>query len=267
MGLRIAAVQMEAAAGAVERNVERVAQFAVSAATAGADLTVLPEAVITSYDDDVFRGPLPDAQDVAWLAPIQEAVDDTGTVLVLNSAVDRGNKRTLTDFVLIPGRDPWAAYDKQHLYPNEREVFAPGDHGASFVIGDVEIGLSVCYDANFPEHAAAAAADGAVVYANSGAYFPGGARRRDLHYAARALDNGIFVVFSGLVGGANRFIGGSGVFSPLGEKLVEVQEAEGIAVADVDVELLATARQHQLMWRDRLPQLGQRNRFPETQNA
>ncbi|MFT3798803.1 hypothetical protein [Microbacterium sp.] len=35
-----------------------------------------------------------------------------------------------------------------------------------------------CDDGDVPEHAAAAAADGAIVYVNSGAYFAGSAGRR-----------------------------------------------------------------------------------------
>lgn len=256
MTCRIATVQAEARPADVAHNVRRAAEFADRAARAGASVMVFPEAFVTGYDADAFTGPLPTLEDLRWLAPVQKVVDDAGLVAVVNTALDRGDRRTLTDVVLAPHRVPVAAYDKQHLHAPERDVFTAGDGGCSFDVGDTRIALSVCCDANFPEHAASAAASGATVYVNSGAYFPGGERRRDLHYAARALDNGVYVVFSGLVGAPHDFIGGSGVFDPLGRLVARVDEREGIAVVDIDPDIIAATRDEQRMWRDRRDTLG-----------
>lgn len=253
MTLRIAAVQATPVVGDVAANVAAAAAWTRRAA---AGLVVLPEAFATGYDDAVFRGPLPRAGESAWLAPLQEAVEETGSTVVLNTALDRGGSRTLTDVVLAPGREPWAAYDKQHLYPPEREVFTAGDHGTTLLVRGVAVALSVCYDANFPEHAAAAAADGAIVYVSSGAYFPGGEHRRDLHYASRALDNGIYVVFSGLTGGG--FVGGTAAYDPLGRPLGRLGVDEGVVVAEVDPAVVDAARADQRMWADRRRDLGPR---------
>ena len=108
--------------------------------------------------------------------------------------------------VVRPDGHTLAAYDKQHLSGYENDHFTAGDHGASLTVDGWELGLSICYDGCFPEHARAAADDGALGYLNSAAYFPGGEHRRDIYYPARALDNGIFVVFAGLTGscGASR---------------------------------------------------------------
>lgn len=262
MTLKVAAVQAEAEPGAVSANIDRAAELVTEAADAGARLIVFPEAFVTGYDDDVFDGPLPTLEFESWLPPLQRAVDDAEVVVVLNSALDRGDRRTLTDLVLSPFREPWAAYDKQHLYVSEQDRFAAGDDGTSFILDGFEVALSVCYDANFPEHAASAAADGATVYINSGAYFPGGGKRRDLHNAARALDNGMYVVFSGLVGGRSDFIGGSAIFDPLGQRIANVPTREGLATAELDLAMLTAARDQQRMWAERRGSLGGRIRNP-----
>lgn len=249
-------MQAEPVLGAIDANVASAARFTRLAASNGARVVVFPEAFVTGYDDAVFSGPLPTLADLTWLAPIQEAADETGVVVVLNTALDRGARRTLTDFVVVPDQMPVAAYDKQHLYENERRVFSAGTGGSSFTIDEVEVALSVCYDANFPEHAAAASAHGAAVYINSGAYFPGGQHRLDLHYAARALDNGMYVVFSGLIGGAQGFIGGSAIFDPIGHRIAHVPTFDGIAIADIDPVLIAHTRTEQRMWADRRASLG-----------
>ena len=58
---------------------------------------------------------------------------------------------------------------------------------------DWALGLGVCYDGCFPEHARAASDAGALAYVCPSAYLVGSEHRRDLYYAARALDNGIYV--------------------------------------------------------------------------
>ena len=255
--VRIATVQAESVPGALNRNVARAAHFVSASADAGADVVLFPEAFLTGYDEDVFTRALPRIDDQEWLHPLQGAVDTTGVVAVVNIAVqaDDGH-RTLTDFLFLPGRTAHPVYAKQHLHAPERAIFTPGTGGFSFRVGDIELALSVCYDANFPEHAAAAAAAGATVYLNSGAYFPGGERRRDLHLAARALDNGIYVVFSGLVGAPSDFIGGSAIFDPLGRRVAHVVEREGLAIADIDTAVVHEVRRDQRMWVDRRDDLG-----------
>lgn len=260
MTLRVAAVQAEAVPAAVESNIAKAAQLTESAASEGAELVVFPEAFATGYDEDAFASSTPTLTDLSWLSTLQNAVDSSGVVVVLNTALDHGDRKTLTDLVLAPHRAPWVAYDKQHLHLPERTTFTPGDGGASFTLSGFEVALSVCYDANFPEHAAAAAADGATVYLNSGAYFPGGAHRRDLHYASRALDNGMYVVLSALVGSPSDFIGGSAIFDPLGRRIAHVPTTEGLAITDLDLDLVATVREDQRMWLDRRHSFGTRAR-------
>lgn len=256
MTVRIASVQAEAVPGAVEHNVARAARFVADSSAAAADVVLFPEAFLTGYDKTVFAGVLPRLEHRTWLQPLQTAVDETGVTAVVNTALQVGEHRTLTDLLIVPGQRPYPAYAKQHLHAPEREIFAPGTRGYSFEIGGLHLALSVCYDANFPEHAAAAATAGATVYLNSGAYFPGGERRRDLHLAARALDNGIYVVYSGLVGTPSDFIGGSAVFDPLGRRIAVVTEREGLAIAEMDPALVDEARRDQRMWSDRRADLG-----------
>ncbi|MEE3917811.1 carbon-nitrogen hydrolase family protein [Micromonospora sp. BRA006-A] len=85
--------------------------------------------------------------------------------------------------------------------------------GATLEVDTWRLGLGVCYDGCFPEHARAAARDGAHGYLCPSGYLAGSAHRRDLYYAARALDNTMYVVFANAVGGADpwRFNGGGGV--------------------------------------------------------
>lgn len=260
----VAAGQAAAAAGDLRANVATATRLTALAGSQGVEVLVLPEAFLTGYDDAVFAGPLPTPDDLdgPLLDPLREATAASGTTVVASTALDRGDRRTLASVVVRPGGDTGAPYDKQFLDGAEKDHFTPGDHGASIEVAGHELGLSICYDGCFPEHARAAAADGAIGYLCSMAYFPGGAHRRDLYYAARALENGFYVVVAGLTGrcGSSSFIGGSAVYDPEGRPLARLGEEEGLAVADLEPTLVTATRARHTMHHDHRGSLGPRTR-------
>lgn len=260
--LRVAAGQAVAVAGDLSANVATAARLTGLAGSQGARLLALPEAFLTGYALEVFAGDLPTEADLAGplLDPLREAAAATGTTVVVSTALQRDHGKTLSSVVVRPDGRTTAPYDKQFLDGPERDHFVPGDHGASVTVDGVQLGLSICYDGCFPEHARAAAADGALGYVASAAYFPGGAHRRDLYYAARALDNGFYVVFAGLTGpcGSAAFIGGSAVYDPEGRPLARLGEEEGLAVADLDPALVEATRARHTMHHDHRADLGPR---------
>jgi predicted amidohydrolase len=260
--LLVAAGQAASVSGDLAANVTTAARLAALAATQGVRLLVLPEAFLTGYDVPAFDGWLPDADDLGtWLDPLREAAA-AGVTVVAGTSLRRGGARRLSQIVVRPDGTATAPYDKQHLDGVEKELFTTGDHGASITVEGVELGLSICYDGCFPEHAQAAARDGAVGYLSSSAYFPGGAHRRDLYYAARAVENGMYVVFSGLTGrcGDYTFIGGSAVYDPEGRPLARLGEEEGLAIAELDTDVVAQTRAAHPMVHDHRTSLGPRVR-------
>ncbi|WP_028643061.1 carbon-nitrogen hydrolase family protein [Nocardioides sp. URHA0020] len=258
--LRVAAGQAVALSGDLDANVATAARLTVLSADRGVRLLVLPEAFLTGYDAAAFDAALPDAADLGgWLDPLRLAAE-RGVTVVVGTALRRGEVRRLSQVVVRPDGTVTAPYDKQHLDGLEKQVFTTGDHGTSITVDDVQLGLSICYDGCFPEHAQAAATDGAVGYLSSAAYFPGGAHRRDLYYAARAVENGMYVVLAGLTGscGAYEFIGGSAVYDPEGRPLARLGEEEGLAVAEIDTEVVAATRAVHTMLADHRTTLGER---------
>ncbi len=261
--MRVAAGQAASVGGDLAANVRTAARLTRLAATQDVGVLVLPEAFLTGYDIAAFDGPLPDADglDAAWLDPLR-AEAAAGVTVVVGTALRRGPERRLSQVVVRPDGTTAAPYDKQHLDGMERPFFTVGDHGTSLEVDGLELGLSICYDGCFPEHAQAAARDGAVGYLSSAAYFPGGAHRRDLYYAARAVENGMYVVLSGLTGrcGDFEFIGGSAVYDPEGRPLARLAEEEGLAIADLDPDLVAQTRATHTMISDHRGNLGPRVR-------
>ena len=253
--VRVAAGQAVAVSGDVAANIATAVRLVGLAASQGVRLLVLPEAFVTGYDDAAFAGPVPSADDLdgAWLAPLREAAAAAGMVVVVSTPLQRGEERRLA--MLVVGADGAVAapYDKQHVDSDELAWFTDGTHGASITVDGLVLGLSICYDSSFPEHARDAADGGAVGYLNSAAFFPGSAHRRDTALAARALDNGMYVVLAAATGtcGEHRFIGGSAVYDPEGRPLARLGEEEGLAIADLDPAEVEQTRAVRTMHADR----------------
>ncbi len=262
MPLRVAAAQAASVAGDLAANVATAGRLVSEAAEQGAALVVLPEAFLTGYDPAVFAGPLPVDGRWDWLDPLRDKAIETQLGVVAGIVLQRDGRRTLSS--LVVGRDGTieVPYDKQHLVGAEREHLSPGDHGASLVVDAVELGLAVCYDGCFPEHARAASDAGAIGYLCGAAYLRGSEHRRDLYYAARALDNGCYVVLAGLTGrcGSQEFSGGSAIYDPEGRPLARLGEQAGVVVADLDPAVVASTRAAHSMGHDRLASLGPRTR-------
>lgn len=265
MTIRLAAAQAEAVAGDLATNVVTAARLVGRAAAERADVVVLPEAFLTGYGAAAFAGPLPTPEELAGalLDPVRAAVRAGGLHALIGTPVARGDEATLSLVLVAPDGSVAVPYDKQHLDGEEKQRFAVGGHGASLRVRGIELGLSICYDGCFPEHAAAAARDGALGYLASAAYFAGSEHRRDLYYAARAVENGMYVVFAGLTGtcGEEEFSGGSAIYDPEGRVLARLGSEEGVVVADLDPAQVERTRRRHTMGEDHRASLGERRRI------
>ncbi|GAB3090787.1 carbon-nitrogen hydrolase family protein [Micromonospora schwarzwaldensis] len=265
--LTVAAVQAQPVPGDVAGNARAAARLVGRAA--GARVVVLPELFLPAYHPPTL-GADPDGTDVAAdpdgrvddarLDPLRAAARDGGNAVVIGAAVRHPDRRrTISSLVVDPTGTVTAAYDKQQLWSGERELFDAGRRGATLVVDQWRFGLGICYDGCFPEHGRAAAGDGAHGYLCPSGYLAGSAHRRDLYYAARALDNTMFVVFANAVGGAApwRFNGGAAVYDPEGRPLARgADTGEDVLVATLDPAVLAETRAAHTMLLDRLPDAG-----------
>jgi predicted amidohydrolase len=230
----VAIVQMTPRPGEVDVNLARVERFLAESSGAGAGLVCLPELCLSGYllDRDTYTP--------ALLGEAQRAVTQLrqwaqqAQVSVILGCPRLEGDRLLNSVLLLGAHGEILVYDKIHLDRRERSVFAAGD---ALVVHDDGVGIACCYDIAFPELGRALALNGALALMFPMAW----ETRRDFVVrrvrAARAVENIAYVVCANQVGqsGPYRFAGGSCIIDPLGNVVCALGDAEGWAVAELDL--------------------------------
>ncbi|MEU5028317.1 carbon-nitrogen hydrolase family protein [Streptomyces milbemycinicus] len=256
--LRVAAAQACPSPGDVVANAATAGAMVREAAEAGARVVVFPEKFLTGYEPELIRG---DPERCAVqaggderLGPLLTACRDTGTVAIVGAAVHDAGELYVSALV-IDSDGGWAArYDKQILFRSERDIYRPGRAGCTVEVDGWRLGLGICYDSGFPEHARAAALDGCHAYLVGALFSVGnGYHESRMWFPARAFDNTMYTLLANHVGttGGWDTCGASAVWDPTGRLVAEAGPTEAeLVVADLDPEHLRRAREAHTMLAD-----------------
>jgi predicted amidohydrolase len=262
--LAVAVGQAEAIPGDVPANILTAAHLVGQGVRLGARLVVLPELFLPAYhpqalrDDPAGTDLVADDQalvDDERLDPLRDAARAGATVVVGAAVRHPDGRRTCSLLIVDRSGLARAGYAKQHLWgPDENALFSPGDRGATLLVDGWRLALGVCYDGCFPEHGRAGAGHGVHGYLYPSGFLVGSEHRRDIYYAARALDNTSYVAFANSAGGTEplRFNGGAAIYDPQGRTLVRADdEASAVVHAVFDPDELARTRANHTMLIDR----------------
>ncbi len=244
--MKVAALQLEAAVGRPEENLERVERLIKKAALAGCDLVVLPEMTYTGYVmEEVERSA------GRWdelFVPGLRAIADECDLNVVCGVSERLEDRIYNAVVVIDREGQIAGhYRKVHLFSpaGEDRACAPGEGLVAVELDDVRWGVAVCYDIRFPELVRRLVFDGVKGLLVPSAFpFPRLDHWRVL-LRARAMENQCIVVAANRVGtdGALTFCGASQIIDPYGTVVSGAGEiGEAVAVADLDIEQVDAVR-------------------------
>jgi len=248
--MRAAAVQFNASED-TPRNLRTADRLVREAADRGATLVLLPEKFncIGTAEVMLAHAELLDGPTITWARGIAR---DLGIELVAGSITERiaGRQRAHNTSVLIGGDgEIRAAYRKIHLFDVEvgglayRES-ATEDPGNEVVVADLAdgtcVGLTICYDLRFPELFRLLALRGARVLTVPAAFTLATTRDHwEVLLRARAIEDQCFVVASNQIGsyGPGRETGGrSMIIDPWGVVLATAGDADGVIVADLDLD-------------------------------
>ena len=248
--MKIAVAQIACSLGNPDVNLSKVHDFSRRAKEAGAELIVFPEMTDTGYSMPVIQkhashwksGFVPGLQEIA----------SNFSIAIVSGVSERAGSSIYNSQILIDAKGHIVAkYRKTHLYAvapvEEQACFDPGDVFASFALGDLRFGFSICYDLRFPEMFRKLVTEQNVgVFLISSAWpFP-----RVEHWCvlaqARAIENQSYVIASNRVGKDDDlwFCGSSAIIDPRGVVIAAASaDREELIQAGVSQELVDSVRQ------------------------
>lgn len=239
--LTIAAAQSISIAGDLAANITWHQHFIRAAAEQGVQLLVFPELSLTGYERGL-AAELAIAPDDAVLQPLRDIAREVGVTVVVGMPIRLSENSPVLIGALVLGIDgSLAVYSKQHLHSGEEVAFAPGTGGSTLTIGSDTVALAVCADFSQASHAAAAALQGADLYA-------AGVLITENGYAPdTALLQGYAVTHSMAVLMANHG-GATGGWESAGRSAVWASDGSLIAAAPGSGHLLVVARRNAGVW-------------------
>lgn len=148
-----------------------------------------------------------------------------------------------------------AIYDKIHMFDanvadgqtyEESAHFQAGDQPVLAVAGDLNIGMSICYDLRFPHLYRQLARDGAHVLMIPAAFTQNSGKAHwHVLLRARAIETGCYVLAPGQMGthaDGRVTYGHSLIVAPWGEIIAEAYDGEDVIIADIDKDRIESAR-------------------------
>jgi len=244
--LRAAVVQLNSTNDKA-RNLETAERLVRAAAADGAELVALPEKWnLLAAGEELLAGAEP--LDGPTLSAARGWAGELGIHLLAGSLSERGPEKAFNTSVLIgPEGADLAVYRKIHMFDvdvggvayRESEHEEPGAEIVTASIGELSVGLTVCYDLRFPELYRILAVRGARVLTVPSAFtLATGRDHWEVLLRARAIENQVFVLAPNQVGEAPpRFssYGRSVIVDPWGVVLAAAPDEECFVAADLDL--------------------------------
>lgn len=242
----IACAQFAVTPMAIRENVEKAIAWTERAVTeSAAQLIVLPETVTTGFTPDCPPDELWDRVDTlpgAMTEPVSAAARQLGVYIVFPT-YERGPERGVVyNSAALFGLsgDLLGVYRKTHLFPTERLAgggwSTPGHEPVVIETELANIGLTICYDGDFPELYRCEAIRGAEVIVRPAALLRS-FEIWDVTNRARAYDNHVYIAACNGIGpdaGGNYYFGHSMIVSPIAQVLALARGTEEIIAAELD---------------------------------
>src|SRR5437667_6710823 len=248
--MKVAAAQISCSLGDSEANLAKVHDLSRTAKDVGAELIVFPEMSDTGYSMPVIQKHASHWK-TGFVAGLREIANQL-SIAIVSGVSERDGSSIYNSQVLVDSQGKVVAkYRKTHLYAvapvAEQTCFAAGNSFASFELGGLHFGFSICYDLRFPERFRKLVSEQNVgAFLISSAWpFP-----RDEHFRvlaqARAIENQSYVITSNRVGKDDDlwFCGSSAIIDPRGVVIAAASaDREELIQADLSQELVRSVRQ------------------------
>jgi len=254
----IAACVQNNATPDVHENIEICIGLSRQAAADGATFIATPEYFSGLRTEDALLIPTAFAEDAHPVIPaFQAQAKELKAWFLLGSlgVTNPDGRISNRSYVINPEGVVTARYNKIHMFDVELEpgkfytesaTISPGSESVVAETPWGGLGLSICYDLRFAALYRDLAQSGASILATPAAFtkVTGEAHWHVLN-RARAIEHGAFMIAPcqhGKISGGGEAYGHSLIIDPWGNVLADGGEGEGIAMAEIDMALVAQAR-------------------------
>ncbi len=263
--MRAAAIQLNST-GDKSRNMATAERLVRAAAAEGAELVALPEKWnLLAGGEELLAGAEP--LDGPTLSAAREWARELSIHLLAGSISERGGEKAFNTSVLIgPDGADLAVYRKIHMFDVDVEgvAYRESEHeesGSEIVtasLGELPVGLTVCYDLRFPELYRILAVRGARLIAVPSAFtLATGRDHWEVLLRARAIENQVFIIAPNQVGEAPPHFssyGHSAIVDAWGRVLAAAPDEECFIAADLDLSAQERVRESLPSLANRRPQ-------------
>ena len=269
MKLKVAAIQLSAARGAREANIQKAMMRIRDAAAQGARLCVLPELALDvffpQWKDDAFFSSAEPAD-----GPLVQAFQALAKELAIGIALPFFEKSETgvyynTVALLDSQGNVAGLYRKNHIpftKSYEKYYFTPG---SGFPVFDTEfgkVGICVCYDRRYPETCRELIKQGAriILIPISSSVIDGFSEKPmwECELRTRALENQCCIVACNRTGteADYQFFGWSLILGPGGNVIARADDTEDLVLTgEIDTDEVDQLRYRSPLLRDRRPEL------------
>jgi|SRR5690625_1800403 len=259
--VNIGMIQMKAALGNVQENLQKSARLIEKAAKKGSQIVCLPELFSTGYHLHHLGEKTNELgleyfhESVAFLSKVAR---DNKVYIIAPMAEEREVKGVLYNSALVFNDEGEleGSYAKSHLWAREGYHFREGTDFPVFDTKYGKIGIAICYDAGFPEVARILNLKGAEMIFVPAAWRIEDMDMWDLNLPQRALENILFTIGVNHVldeHGLNLF-GKSKICNPRGKIIEELpMDQETVSNTTIDLNELDKYRTEIHYLKDRKP--------------
>ena len=235
------------------KTLEIIEKSMIKAIGLGAELIALPECATSLHEDSSITKELASSEEEnISLNFFQKTAQSHGIYILVGSMPIKQKKKLVNrSFLIGPEGEIISKYDKIHLFdvqlPNgdtfkESNTYLNGTKAIIAKIngGNINVGMTICYDVRFPKLYQDLAENGAHIITVPSAFSP---ITGPIHWhtllKARAIETGCFIIAPAQNGlhecGRNSY-GHSLIISPWGKILADGKKKNGLIFAKIDLD-------------------------------
>lgn len=235
--VRLCAAQLLPETGNVGRNVLKHLALIDVAVSRQAGLIFFPELSLTGYEPKLAGDLATDAHDRRL--DVFQVRADAGNIVIGVGLPTRSPEGIRITMVLFRPRGERLVYAKQQLHSDELPFFVKGDEQLILPIGGHAFAPAICYESLQPNHAGAAARNGADIYLASVAKPERNVTKAYEHYPQMARQHSMTVLMANAVGPCDDFVsaGHTAIWNSSGELVASMDdEGEGLIMFDTSIQ-------------------------------